>query len=63
LYNSINYNWEKINRYKIFGKPHKTIDLIGKKRIEEIEEFFKESNNKIYNEIGLKSIKKHGYPM
>jgi len=63
LYNLINYNLDILNKYKIFGKPYKPIEIIGKKNYKFLYDFYKESNNILYDKIGLESMKKHAYPM
>ena len=63
LYKIINENWEVWNKYRIFGKPLTKKHLIGKENLEFLTEYFKESNNILYRDLGVKLVKTYGYPL
>ncbi len=53
----------QLNQYKIFGKKLQKEKVLGNELINYIKEYYKESNNRLIDEFGLKSIKKHNYPL
>lgn len=63
--------WEKIyrpiffrlNRFKIFGPRIKTKKILGLKNYNHISSYYKESNNKLIKDFGLKQIIKYNYPL
>lgn len=51
------------NQYKFFGKRPDSRKLIGKKNIERVSEYYKESNRLLIQQHGLKAIEKYDYPL
>lgn len=60
LYKPILKRW---NRYKIFGKRPGTLQILGKKNNAQLSEYYRDSNQLLVDEFGLKSIIKHNYPL
>ncbi len=52
-----------LNKYKIFGKIPSPLEILGKKNYNYIKDFFKESNNILYNELNLKKIAEYDYSL
>lgn len=53
----------KINNYIIWGKYLDNKKVLGEELINEINEYYKEPNNKLINYKGCESIRKYGYPL
>lgn len=54
---------QKMNRYKIFGKRPSTLQILGRKNLNLIEEHYRESNKRLITDYGLEAIKKYNYPL
>jgi hypothetical protein len=54
---------KKLNKYKIFGSIPSSYEILGQTNYEYICEYFKESNNILFNNFCLKDIKKYNYPL
>lgn len=55
--------YQKLNKYRIFGKFPSDIKLLGKSNYDFISDFYKESNRNLIEKHGLESIKKYNYPL
>lgn len=51
------------NQYKIFGKFETTEEVLGKKNLKYINNFYKDSNRKLIGIHKLNSIKQYNYPI
>jgi hypothetical protein len=51
------------NNFRIFGKRPDSYKLIGKKNIERVKEFYKDSNKLLIKQHGLKDLEKYNYPL
>lgn len=54
---------KKINKYNIFGDFPSSLEILGKSNYDFINNYFKKSNEILYNDFGLKDIKKYNYPL
>ncbi len=52
-----------LNKYKIFGKEMSSLEILGKKNYEYIKNYYKESNNILYDELKIKKIAEYNYPL
>ena len=53
----------RLNRYTIFGNYLPAEQILGKKNIKYIREYYKNSNQQLLEKYGLINIKKFGYPL
>jgi hypothetical protein len=52
-----------LNKCKIFGNSGSSVLVLGKKNYNYIFDYYKNSNNKLYSNYGLTSIKNYNYPL
>ena len=55
--------FEKLNRLRIFGKYVESKDILGKKNFYYINNFYKNSNQRLVNDLKINSIKEYNYPL
>lgn len=53
----------RLNRYKIFGKYLNSRDYLSKKIRQDIENYYRKSNNILISEFKLENIQDHNYPL
>ncbi len=53
----------KYNYYRFWGSKLKTESVLGNDLIKYMKRYYRESNNKLISEFGLKSIEKYKYPL